>query len=534
MLIRRRFVAMIASFAACLAMLPAVTRAAPPPDLDAYARHVLEAFETPGMAIAIVERGKSPIIRSYGVRRQGQPDPIDENTLFPIGSTTKAFTSAVLATLVDEGKLTWDTRVADVLPDFRMQDPFASSEMTVRDLLVHRSGLGLGAGDLMFFPGSDRRPADMVHSLRYLRPASSFRSTFAYSNMMYLVAGEVAHAVSGQQWEDAVRQRILAPLQMTSTVTTSHLPADANRAWPHARNSTDMRGDGPVVPMAEPLDIDIVGPAGSMQSSARDIARWLGVQLGQGLDAQTNTRVFSEAQAREMFTPQTVVPIPASSPKGLELAQPAYKAYALGWTVMDYRGTRILAHGGGVFGGVVMFVVVPDRDVAFAVMLNSEETFALSAVQYRLLDHYLGLKSPPWTSALVAARQARVGAGREALAADVAAQKQLAAASNRGPSLPLAGYAGRYRDPWYGDAVIEQTAQGLRMRMQHNAPLSGPLEYVRYDTFVARWADRTLEDAYVTFALDADGHVDHMTMKAVSPLADFSFDYQDLLFRPVR
>ncbi len=526
--------ALVRATATSALLLATTVHATPPADLDAYAQHVLEAFETPGMSVAIVQRGQPTVLRSYGVRRMGQPAQVDENTLFAIGSTTKAFTSAVLATLVDEGKLTWDTKVSDVLPGFKLQDAYASSEMTVRDLLVHRSGLGLGAGDLLFYPPpSDRTRAEIVHSLRYIKPASSFRSTFAYSNMMYLVAGEVIKAVGGASWEEAVRQRIFAPLQMTSSTTSSLLPAGANRAWPHSRITTDMRGDGPVVALAAPVDIDIVGPTGSIQSSTADIGRWLELQLGRGLDPRTNKRVFSEAQAREMWTPQMVVPV-APNPRGLELAQAAYKAYALGWSVSDYRGTQIVAHGGGVPGMVVLLAIVPSRDVAFAVFLNSEETFALSAMQYRLLDHYLGLPSPDWTSALVAARQARVASGRAALAADAAAQEKLANSRVKGPSLPLDGYAGRYRDAWYGDATIERTATGLKIRLEHTPALAGPLEHVRFDTFVARWADRSLEDAYVTFALNAEGAIDRMTMKAVSPLADFSFDYPDLLFKPVR
>ena len=428
--------ALVRATAASAMLIATTAHATPPADIDVFAQHVLEAFETPGMSIAIVERGQPTVLRSYGVRRMGQPAQVDENTLFAIGSTTKAFTSATLATLVDEGKLTWDTRVSDVLPGFKLQDAYASSEMTVRDLLVHRSGLGLGAGDLLFYPPpSDRTRAEIVHSLRYIKPASSFRSTFAYSNMMYLVAGEVIKAVGGASWEEAVRQRIFAPLQMTSSTTSSLLPAGANRAWPHSRITTDMRGDGPVVALAAPVDIDIVGPSGSIQSSTADIARWLELQLGRGLDPRTNKRVFSEAQAREMWTPQMVVPV-APNPRGLELAQAAYKAYALGWSVSDYRGTQIVAHGGGVPGMVVLLAIVPSRDVAFAIFLNSEETFALSAMQYRLLDHYLGLQSPDWTSALVAARQARVASGREALAADAAAQKKLASSRDAGSVTP--------------------------------------------------------------------------------------------------
>ncbi|HEX9207245.1 MAG TPA: serine hydrolase [Steroidobacteraceae bacterium] len=525
--------ALLRGVVASALIIASIADAAPPADLDAYAQRVLEAFETPGMAIAIVERGQPTVLRSYGVRRMGQPARVDENTLFAIGSTSKAFTSAVLATMVDEGKLAWDTKVSDVLPGFKLQDAYASSEMTVRDLLVHRSGLGLGAGDLLFYPQSDRTRAEIVHSLRYIKPASSFRSTFAYSNIMYVVAGEVIQAVGGASWEDAVRRRIFDPLQMKSTTTSSVLPAGANRAWPHSRVTTDMRGDGPVVALAAPANIDIVGPAGSIQSSTAEIARWLELQLGHGLDPRTNARVISEAQALEMWKPQTVVPV-AKNPPGLELAQASYKAYGLGWLVSDYRGTQIIAHSGGVPGMVVLLVIVPAKDVAFAIFLNSEESSALSAMQYHLLDHFLGLASPDWTTALVAARQARVASGREALAAAAAEQKKLAASGTRGPSLPLDGYAGRYRDAWYGDAVIERTKDGLRLRLEHTPALAGPLEHVRFDTFIARWADRSLEDAYVTFALDAKGAVERMTLRAVSPLADFSFDYQDLAFTPVR
>jgi hypothetical protein len=199
----------------------------------------------------------------------------------------------------------------------------------------------------------------------------------------------------------------------------------------------------------------------------------------------------------------------------------------------DYRGEQILTHGGGVPGTVVLLCLVPDRNVAFAVFVNSEEVSALAAMQYKLLDHYIGAKGPDWPAALETARRARVATGREALNANAAEQARLAGSAGHGPSLPLERYAGRYHDDWYGDATIDRSADGLSIRFQHTPALSGPLQHVRYDTFVAHWADRALEDAYVTFALDARGKIERMTLHAVSPLADFSFDYQDLLFRPV-
>ena len=499
-------------------------------DLDRHAKRVLETFEVPGMAVVIAERGRPTEVRSFGVRRIGEAASVDEQTLFAIGSTTKAFTTALLAMLVDEGKLGWDTRVADVLPGFRLYDPFASNEMTVRDLLVHRSGLGPGAGDLLFYPPSTLTRSEIVHQLRYIKPVTGFRSGYAYDNLLYIAAGQVIEAVSGKSWEEAVRMRIFAPLQMDGTSSSSILPDGANRAWPHGRFTTELRGEGPIGPLASPLPLDNAAPAGAINTSAAQIARWLELQLGRGLDPRTKVRLYSEAQAREMWSPQTLMPI-APNPKALELAQANFRAYALGWVVSDYRGEPIVSHGGGVPGMVTLVVIVPGRDVAFAILTNAEESGALAAMQYWLLDHYLGLTSPDWTAALAEVRRARLAAAREQLDKALPLPGE---AAGRGPSLPLARYAGRYRDDWYGLATIEETAGKLSIRFEHTAALSGPLEHVRHDTFRTRWPDRTIEDAYVTFALNPDGSVERMTMRAISPVADFSFDYHDLLFRPAR
>lgn len=514
------------------ALLVTSLHAAPPRDLDRYAQRVLETFEAPGMVVVISERGQPSVVRTYGVRRMGEATKVDDQTLFAIGSTTKAFTSAVLATLVDEGKLTWDTRVADVLPGFRMYDPYASSEMTVRDLLVHRSGLGLGAGDLLFYPPTTLSRAEVVRKLRFIKPATSFRSGFAYDNLLYVVAGQLIEAVTGKTWEDGVRERILTPLQMNETSTSSVLPASANRAWPHVRLSDEARGLGPVTPLKEPLNLDNAAPAGALNTSGKEIARWLELQLGRGMDPGTNKRLYSEAQAREMWAAQTLIPI-APNPKPLELAQAHFKAYALGWVVSDYRGEQIIAHGGGVPGMVTLIVIVPGRDVAFALFTNSEEPAILSSVQYKLLDHYLGLKSPDWIAAVSETQKTKIAQVRELLAAGKTAADAPAEPA-KGPSLAPEKYSGKYRDDWYGLATIENGANGLNIRFEHTPQFTGPLEHVRNDTFRTRWGNPALEDAYVTFALNPDGTVEKMTMRAISPLADFSFDFQDLLFKPVR
>ena len=502
--------------------------AAPPSDLDRYVKRVIDTFETPGMAITIVERGKPAVFRTYGVRRMGEAAKIDEQTMFSMGSTTKAFTSAVLAMLVDEGKLTWDSKVVDLLPGFRMYDPYTSSEMTVRDLLVHRSGLGLGAGDLLFVPETTLTRAQIVEKLRYIKPATSFRSGYAYDNLLYVVAGQLIEEVCKDTWENVVRQRILAPLQMEHTTTASTTAAGANKGWPHGRVSNALRA---MSPLPTQMRFDNSAPAGSLNASIADVARWLELQLGRGLDPRTNVRLFSEAQSREMWTSQTLIPV-SQNPKPLELAQANFRAYALGWSYNDYRGQPSISHGGGVLGSVALVVLVPGKDVAFAMMTNSEETSALAAIQNRLLDHYLGLSSPDWVDALHGVRKARIAKGEEVLASTTTAARTQ---GGKGPSPPVEKYAGRYRDDWYGHVTIENGSGGLSIRFEHTPAFAGSLEHVQYDTFRTRWTDRTMtEDAYVTFSLQPDGSIATMTMKAISPLADFSFDFHDLLFKPVR
>jgi CubicO group peptidase (beta-lactamase class C family) len=516
----------------CLAalFLASAAFAAPPADLDRYAQRVLQTFGTPGMTVAIVEQGKPYVVRSYGVRRMGSPAKVDEHTLFAIGSTTKAFTTALLAMLVDEGKLTWETKVADVLPGFRMYDPYISSEMTIRDIVVHRSGLGPGAGDLMFFPPTTLTRADIIHRLRYIKPVTSFRSSFAYDNLLYIVAGEVIATVEKSSWEETIRKRILVPLQMTDTTTTSILPAGANRAWPHARASGEMRGVGPMSALEEVTSVDVAAAAGALNSNGIEIARWLELQLNAGMDVKSGTRLFSETQSREMWTPQTLLPI-APAPPRLELAKGHFRAYALGWGLGDYRGQTILSHAGGVPGMVTLFVLVPEKHVAFALFTNAEEPGVLTSMQYRLLDHYLGLKSPDWITAVSETFKERLAKAQEQLAA---IKEQGKDEPMRGPSLPIEKYAGRYRDAWYGTVTIERDGEGLKIQFDNTPSMKGKLEHVRYDTFRTRWTDKDVENAYVTFALKPDGSIERMTMQAISPLADFSYDFGDLMFVPER
>lgn len=504
--------------------------AAPPEGFDARVGQAMVDADVPGVAIAIVEDGEVTHVRGYGVRRLGSAAEVDADTIFPTGSTGKAVTAAALAILVDEGRLGWDDRVIDHLPDFRMHDAWVTREMTVRDLLVHRSGLGLGAGDLLFVPRSSRSRADIVRALRHIRPATSFRSAYAYDNILYIVAGELVAAVSGQSWEAFVRDRIFAPLRMrTATSHEDERFATANRARPHARLHPRLRGLGEQQVLPEREGLGQVGaPAGGLSWSANDFARWLQVQLALGaLPGGEGGRLYSEASGREMWTPQVPVPI-RPYPEPIAAMTPQFSAYALGWNVQDYRGVRVVQHGGAVFGVLAFVVLVPERGLGISIQVNSEDAGVIRGLVYELLDHYLGFEPRDWVSAFDEWNRARLAGGLAAL--DAAAGPARAADSR--PSLPAAGYAGTYADAWYGPITIAEGERGLRIDFLQTPGMAGTLRHWQYDTFRADWDDASIEPAYVTFSLDAEGNVAQIRMKAVSPLADFSYDYHDLLFEP--
>ncbi|MEO6102857.1 MAG: serine hydrolase [Pseudoxanthomonas sp.] len=507
----------------------AAASAAPPAGFDARVEEAMRKHDVPGMAIAIVENGQIVKAEGYGVRRLGSPEAVDADTIFPTGSTGKAFTAAALAILVDEGKLGWDDKVIDHLPDFRMYDAWVTREMTVRDLLVHRSGLGLGAGDLLFIPRSSRSRADIVRALRNLKPATSFRSNYAYDNILYIVAGEVIAAASGQDWESFMRDHVFTPAGMSSSVSDEKDRfANPNRAQPHARLDPRLRGLGPQQALPEREGLGQVGaPAGGLSSSANDMAHWLQLQLAHGALPGAGKRLYSEASAQEMWTPQVPVPI-TPYPAPIADMTPQFSSYALGWNVQDYRGVKVVQHGGAVFGVLTFIVMVPERNLGISMQMNAEDVGVMRGLGYELLDHYLGFEPRDWVAAFDTWYQARLQGG---LAALQASGKQVRKASR--PSLPAAGYAGRYTDAWYGPIGISESGGKLRIDFEQTPNMAGTLSHWQYDTFRTDWDDTSLEPAYVTFALDAQGKVARISLKPVSPLADFSYDYQDLLFTPV-
>jgi CubicO group peptidase (beta-lactamase class C family) len=493
----------------------------PPADLDEYVARSMKTFEVPGMAVAIVKDGKVALLKGYGVRKLGEAAPVDENTLFGIGSNTKAFTAAALATLVDEGKISWDDPVYERLKGFEMYDPYVSKEMRIRDLLCHRSGLGLGEGDLMFWPHTTFTRDEVVYRLRFLKPATSFRTTYAYNNLMFVTAGQVVAEVSGKSWDEYVREKIFLPLGMKNTNTSPKAFKEGDDwAAPHSK----VEGKLQAIPIE---NLDNAGPAGSINSSVADMSKWVLLQLNRGKIPGTDTRIFSEKASQDMWAQQMIVPV-RPAPAELKNLQAHFAGYGMGWGLRDYKGRKLVSHSGGVAGYVTRVMLVPEENLGVVILTNAEEDHAFESVLYHVLDAYLGGPTQDYIAAFKTLED------NERKEADETMSKAAQArAAESKPSLALEKYAGDYADPWYGKVTIRPENGGLALNFERTEKGLADLQHWQYETFKAHWRDRTVEDAFVTFTLKPDGSVDHFTMVAVSPLADFSFDYQDLYFTPM-
>jgi CubicO group peptidase (beta-lactamase class C family) len=482
----------------------------------------MDEFGVPGMAVSVVHDGEVIYSAGHGILETGSGDTVehavDDNTLFQIASVSKAFTAAALAILVDDGKVGWDDPVIDYLPEFRMYDPWVTREFTIRDLLTHRSGLPIGAGDLLLIPEANSTRNDVIRAMRHLKPDTSFRSKFAYDNLLYIIAGEVVARVSGMSFEDFLEQRLLHPLGMRDcTATLARTASDAVKATPHVLT------DGKLETTLS-LESTLASAAGGINCSARSMALWMSFVLHEGITAGGD-RLISAAQFRQLLSPVTLLP---GSGYVAENTGSYLNAYALGWNVSTFYGQPMLSHGGGLWGMTTFIAVMPKQELAIFVS-NNLMSPAPRAVVNDIIDQYLKDVSNDAGKDWIAIVAEASGA-RQSDAATAVAEAEAARDVDSKPSLPLDAYVGTYRDSWYGDIQISRSEDGkLRFESARSAPLSGPMEHFQFDTFIVRWPDRKLNaDAYVSFSLDPIGKVERIRMKAVSPTTDFSFDFHDL------
>ena len=453
-------------------------------EFDRYVAQAARAWKVPGLAVAVIKDDSVVLARGYGVLDLAKPDPATEHTRFAIGSTTKAMTSAALAMLVDQGKLRWDDRVIDYLPEFRLFDPYVTRELTIRDLLTHRSGLG---GTDLLWTRADYSLPEMMRRLRYVQPASSFRSQWSYQNVVYAIGGEIVAKVSGMPWEDFIRTRIFVPLGMTeSEPLIAGIVGKPNVATPHA----ELRDTVRQVPIRT---TDPVAPAGSVWSSVADMAKWMRFILDSGRVG--TTRLLSAATFTELVTPQ-IRAAQATYP-ALTLARPHGFSYGLGWFVQDYQGATVWMHTGSIDGMSALIGLLPDQRAGIYVLANLDHAELRHALMYRLFDLYLGRPPRDWSADLLALFAPPRPAGAPAQA------EQRPAATP--PSLPLERYAGSYADSTYGGLEVTHSNGVLRARFG-KAEL-GVLEPLDFETFRAVGPPPEASRTTMSFLLDGTGRV---------------------------
>ncbi|HEX8338113.1 MAG TPA: serine hydrolase, partial [Pyrinomonadaceae bacterium] len=482
-------------------------------EIDEYAAKAGREWKVPGFSVAIVKDDKVVFVKGYGVRELGKTEPVDKDTLFAVASNTKAFTSAALATLVDEGKLKWDDPVTKHLPYFQLFDPYVTREMTVRDLLSHRSGLATFGGDLLWYETTYSRE-EIIRRVRFLKPTHGFRSRYGYQNIMFLAAGEIVPAVTGKSFDDYVRERFLAPLGMTRTVTTyKQLLSSQNVAAPH--NETDGR-----VKVVKYSNVDSAGGAAVINSTAAEMAEWVRLQLGRG--TYGGKRFFSADRSREMWTPHTIV---SGVSESAEKFNPTvhFNLYGLGWALSDYRGRKVVTHSGGLDGMTSRVALLPEENLGVVILTNSE-TPLQAFLYYKVFDVFTGAPQRDWSADYMA--RARPAREREEAEAK---KTEEARVPDTKPSLPLSAYAGTYGGQMYGDARVTQEQGRLVVRLAPSPAYVGDLEHWHFDTFRIKWRESVVYPyprGWVTFHLDTQGKVSEMKIDVPNP----DFDFKELEF----
>ena len=464
----------------------------PTRELDSYVARAVAAWKVPGLAIAVVKDGRVVFAKGYGVRELGKPAPVDTQTLFAIGSTTKAMTAAALGMLVDEKKVRWDDPVVAHLPAFQLADPYVTRELTIRDLLTHRGGLG--NADVLWYR-RDYSPAEVLRRARFIDPAYSLRSGFIYQNVMYAVAGQVVAEASGMPWERFVRSRLFAPLGMVNTVplldSATHR---TNVASPHYRLDDTVR----VIANAS---VDAVAPAGAVWASVADMAKWMRFVLDSGRVG--GRRLLEPETFAELLRPQTMVPAPEFYPTA-RLTKPHWTTYALGWFQQDYAGRMVDFHTGSIDGMVAIIGLIPDERLGVYVLANLDHAELRHALMLRVFDLYLGNPPRDWSADLL-----RLYDGIRAGADSARAQAASRRITGTKPSLDLGRYAGTYGDSLIGDVTV--SLENGRLRLRTSSTRAGTLEHWQYDTFRVRWDNAWEGTTLVTFTI-GNGRPSRMEM----------------------
>lgn len=478
--------------------IPAVAQQPLSKDFDQMVEKGMRDWQIPGLAIAIVKDGKVFYARGFGEKKLGGGEKVDENTLFGIASVSKNITAAALAMLVDEGKITWDTKIVDVIPWFALNDPWVTREVTVRDALTHRVGIGRIIGNrLQYLSGRSRD--ELIRHLRYHDFEQPFRASYVYSNMMYAVAGQVIEYSTGQTWDTFLTERIFKPLGMGSNTSVTAITAESNAAWPHQLIEAE------VVPIPR-RNWDNAGPAGGINASVSDMARWMILQLGEA-GVYEGKRLISARQMAEIHRPQVVRP----SSGNPYASQPTY---GLGWNILDYQGKRVLTHGGATDGFNTAAYMMPELDLGVIIVANNFNQLG-DAIAYTVMDAFIGAgNQTDWAKYYFDGfRRSYDNAMKQ--------REQIHAAKVRDtrPTLGEEAHIGIYSSDLYDKVEIRKGSKGLEIKLWDNEEVVADLEHWHYDTYRAIWRNRAQREEFLYFSVGKDGSIEALNFEfALRPL----------------
>lgn len=457
-------------------------------ELDAYIQKGIELWNPPGLAVSVVKDGEIIFKKGYGVTTIGTNKNVDENTLFVCASTTKAFVAAGLAMLVDDKKLNWDDKVINYLPEFQLKDPYLTREITIRDLLTHRTGLG-NTDYLwsMMTISSD----SALYKMREVEKTYSLRSSFIYQNLMYLAAGKVLETISGQNWGDFLKERIFQPLGMNNTYSLlEQVKPITNKADAH------YEIDGEIVKI-EQMKADNIGPAGSMWSTANDTGKWIQFLLNKGV--KDGKQLISTANFTELFKPQQIIPANEFYPTQ-QATKPNWMTYGLGWFQHDYRGKMVQFHTGSLSGMVAIAGMIPEENVGVYVMGNLDHVELRHAIMYTVFDLFMdGKITRDWSKEL-----------HTLYHPDVETTKEPEPIKNTNSSFEESILLGTYTNEQFGSVTISK--KGNQLIFNINDTLIGSMNHWHYDTYKGTFNKKEYGTAMLNFVRGADGNLSYLEL----------------------
>lgn len=464
-----------------------------PENFDSWVENSRKDWNIPGMAVGIVKDGEVIYAKGFGTKQIGKNDPVDANTIFSIASVSKNITAAALGILVDRGQIDWDDKIVKHIPWFQLKNPWVTQEITIRDALTHRVGLGRILGNRLQYMTESSRDS-VLYYMRYMDPEKPFRSNFVYNNVMYSLAGQIIEYVDGRTWDKFLKEELFIPLEMTSSTTSiTEIKTSDNQAYPH------QEIDGKVVSIPR-RNWDNAGPAGGVNSTINDLNKWMLMQLGIAGEYNGKT-VISTKQMNEIHKPQMIRP--------QANAMATQSTYGFGWNIYDYKGKRVLTHGGATDGFNTSMYLMPEINLGIIVVGNTFNSLG-NAIANQVMDAFLGENDTDWS-------ERYLNGYKNAYARATEARQKIhdARIKNTKPTLILNDYTGIYESEGYGKVEVILSGNSLKLKFWNDANLEANLEHWHYDTFRAVWKNPAMREEFMQFHLDKSGKVSALDFEFV-------------------